>query len=66
MEPDTTKKGANRYGEPVRIPAPLLAEVDALASVLTLIPGEVPTRKAVLRHVLTKGIEAVKVQHGIK
>lgn len=59
---ETTKK---RYGESVRIPPLLLAEVDTLASVLTLIPGEKPTRKAVLRHVLTKGIETVKAQAGV-
>lgn len=59
---ETTKK---RYGESVRIPPLLLAEVDNLASVLTLIPGEKPTRKAVLRHVVTVGIEAVKARAGV-
>jgi hypothetical protein len=61
MEPE--KK---QYGESVRIPPSLLAEIDSLASVLTLIPGEKPTRKATLRHVITEGIKAVKLQHGVK
>lgn len=59
-----TKKG--QYGQPVRIPPSLLAEVDTLASELTLIPGEKPSRKATLRHVLTVGIEAVKARRGVQ
>lgn len=60
-----TMKTEKRYGESVRIPPSLLSEVDTLASELTLIPGEKPSRKATLRHVLTVGIEAVKARRGV-
>lgn len=50
----------DRYGHPVRIPSSLIQEADALSEKLTFIPGEKPTRKAVIRHALSLGLEQLR------
>jgi hypothetical protein len=61
-----TEDTKGRNGESVRFPRSLLAEVDTLASELTMIPGARPNRTAAMRFLVSEGIKAVKAQRGIK
>jgi hypothetical protein len=60
-------KANNPRGQAVRLPPLLLSRADAAAEKLIILPGEKPSRHAVIRHALTIGLDALEsggVNHG--